>query len=229
MSSDVPQSKKQAARPAVPAGSFMLRRVFRNGDTYNCGICRRAHDSVEEANVCLESCWQAVLTRAPWMPVKRAGKQQYACIYCQRGYSKKMEATLCAESCLPNMTLTSLDGRDLSVKKVARNFVKPKTKPTVSFAFKIGGAGGYDPKADFDALHAAEISIIEATVAVTAPVVAPESKAPAPAPAPEKGSSDKRDHAKKFSREGSKYVCLTCQKKFFEKVDVEKCFDSHAG
>jgi hypothetical protein len=227
MSNGAPPAKKQATKPAVPAGSFMLRRVFRNGDTYTCGICRRGHDSVEEANVCLEGCWQAVLARAPWMPVKRVGKLQYACIYCQRGYSKKMEATMCAENCLPNMTLTSLDGSDLSVKKIARNFVKPKTKPNVNFAFKIGGAGGYDPNADFDALHAAKVDVAKANVTVAAPVAdAAPKEAP---PVAEKTEKEKRDYVKKFTREGSKYVCANCQKKFFEKVDVEKCFDAHDG
>ncbi len=228
MSPSNPPVKKLAPKAAVPAGSFMLRRVFRQGESYNCGICRRGHESVDEANECLESCWQAVLKRAPWVPVKRIGKLQYACIYCQRGYPKMVEATLCAENCLASMTVTSLDGRDLSAKKVKRTFAKPDGKPQVNFAFKIGGTNTYDPDADLAEFNAGKVDAAKATVSHAAPEVAPTIKNPKPAKeVAEKEPKEKRDLTKKFTREGSKYVCVTCSKKFFEKVEVEKCFDAH--
>ncbi|MBF0443620.1 MAG: hypothetical protein HQK54_17065 [Oligoflexales bacterium] len=31
----------------------------------------------------------------------------------------------------------------------------------------------------------------------------------------------------KFKRDGAKYVCNKCKKKFFTREEVEKCFDSH--
>jgi len=40
---------------------------------------------------------------------------------------------------------------------------------------------------------------------------------------------DDRVKSEKFKREGAKYVCVNCKKKFFGKEEVEKCFDSHAS
>ncbi|MFK7872784.1 MAG: hypothetical protein AB8C84_06370 [Oligoflexales bacterium] len=39
--------------------------------------------------------------------------------------------------------------------------------------------------------------------------------------------NEKRE--KKFLRDGAKYVCKTCKKKYFSKSEVEACFDSHEG
>lgn len=32
---------------------------------------------------------------------------------------------------------------------------------------------------------------------------------------------------KKFFRDGARYVCTKCKSKFFTKLEVEACFDSH--
>lgn len=32
---------------------------------------------------------------------------------------------------------------------------------------------------------------------------------------------------KKFFRDGAKYVCAKCKSKFFTKMEVEQCYDSH--
>ncbi|WP_161597616.1 hypothetical protein [Fluviispira multicolorata] len=40
-------------------------------------------------------------------------------------------------------------------------------------------------------------------------------------PKKEKNPSDK------YTRDGAKYVCSRCKKKYFSKDEVEKCFDAH--
>jgi hypothetical protein len=229
MTSGGAPKKKLATKHVVPAGSFMLRRVFRQGDSYTCGICRRGHGSVDEANTCLDSCWKLLLHRAPWMPVKRIGKLQFACIYCQRGYGNAAEATACAEHCKSNMTITGLDGTDLTLKKTKRNFAKSTMKPVVNFAFKIGGPNGYDPRGNSRASEEGTVDAAKAVVTEAAPV----KEAPA-APTKEEPKKDEkdpsvRDRTKKYIREGSKYVCVNCQKKYFERVEAERCFDAHTG
>jgi transposase-like protein len=32
---------------------------------------------------------------------------------------------------------------------------------------------------------------------------------------------------KKFIRDGARYVCKKCKKKFFTKIEVEQCHDGH--
>ena len=41
-----------------------------------------------------------------------------------------------------------------------------------------------------------------------------------------KVDKDSKD-GKKYFRDGAKYVCGQCKKKFFTKEDVENCYDSH--
>jgi hypothetical protein len=239
MGSDHPKRKLGAKRP-VPVGSFMMRRVFRQENRYYCGICRTFHDSVEAANRCLESCWKAVLTRAPWTTVKRVGKIAFACIYCQRTFPTAQQATTCAEECASRMTITSLDGRDLSPDKIKHVFHKQNTKPTVNFPFKIGGQHPVqevvpEPQAtSINQVAAPQISLDAATAKATKTATAKDAatqNTPAKSAQPEPPPPDKTpvDPSKKFEREGAKYVCIVCHKKFFERVAAEKCFDGHAG
>jgi hypothetical protein len=229
MAGNNPKRKLGAKRP-VPVGSFMMRRVFRQENRYFCGICRTFHDNVEEANHCLETCWKAVLTRAPWTTVKRVGKIAFACIYCQRTFPTSQQATLCAEECASRMTITSLDGRDLAPTKVKHVFAKSNVKPTVNFPFKIGGQhntfeGSIAPlPEDLNPVASADIPAKE-----LAPQTPDAKPFASPAPATKSDAKASFDRSKKIEREGAKYVCLICHKKYFERVAAEKCFDAHSG
>ncbi len=33
--------------------------------------------------------------------------------------------------------------------------------------------------------------------------------------------------SEKYTRDGAKYVCTRCKKKYFSKDEVEKCYDAH--
>lgn len=64
-------------------------------------------------------------------------------------------------------------------------------------------------------------------------VPAPKPAAAAPASTDPPIMSNKEAHAKlheddhKFMRDGAKYVCRTCSKKFFTRSDVVACFEAH--
>jgi hypothetical protein len=226
-----PLKKKKLTGPKpVPVGSFMLRRVFRQGEGYFCGICRQKHASVEEANHCLEACWKTVLHRAPWSPVKRVGKMEFACIYCQRGYATSELATICAEECASRMSIAGLEGRDLSPTRVKRTFAKQDFKIAVNFPFSRPGHP-VDHKIDVPA-DTGLASVDEAKADVTkASEEAEAAKKKKKGPSKEDEEKEKvvRDRTKKFERKGSKYECVSCHKLYFEKVEVERCFDSHSG
>ena len=227
MGDDSTKQKLGAKRP-VPVGSFMMRRVFKQENRYYCGICRHFHDNAEDANRCLENCWKLVLKSAPWTPVKRIGKLAYACIYCQRTYATPQLATTCAEDCASHMTITSLDGRDLSPVRTKHVFIQQKIKHTVTFPFKIGGQEFHANEPQIEAENFTPVAAPSADLSNQSnqaqPTPEPEAKAPAK---PAAGRSP-LDGSKKFEREGAKYVCLVCHKKYFERIEAEKCFDSHA-
>jgi hypothetical protein len=221
-----------AKRPA-PVGSFMLRRVYRQGNRFCCGICRTFHSSIEDANSCLETCWKSVLKRAPWVKIKKVGHTGYACIYCQRIYSTSDLATACAEECASRMTITSFDGTDLNPNRKKHSFTKHDVVPSVNFPFKIGGK-----KDESHGSHHQE-NLNTAPEPTTEPVTnATTAAPPAPEPAPkaqaaaspeESAGKEAKDRTKKFERVGSKYECVICHKRYFERTEVEKCFDAHSG
>ena len=80
------------------------------------------------------------------------------------------------------MTVTGLDGRNLTAKKEKLSFAKPNGKLTVNFAFKIGGANAYDPSADFDVATPTAVDVAKAATSVAGPG-ANEAAAAAPHPA----------------------------------------------
>jgi hypothetical protein len=223
-------------KKAVPAGSFMMRRVFRQGAKYICGICRQSHPVIEDANTCLEDCWEAVLDGPPWTFVKRMGRIECACIYCQRSYPNAMDAIDCAEDCCAKMSISSLDGRDLAPKRKKRTFSKPNFKPQVNFPFKIPGKENalLDARSEAERIAAEEAARANVTVAPSTETDE-EKNAKALKLKRSSGKKDdaaggpKKDRTKKFDRVGAKYSCLICQKKYFERAEVEKCFDSHTG
>lgn len=230
MGKDVHPPKK-----AVPAGSFMMRRVFRQGAKYICGICRIPHNVIEDANSCLEKCWEAVLNGPPWTFVKRMGRIECACIYCQRSYPSAIDAIECAEDCCAKMSISSLDGTDLAPKKTKRTFAKPNFKPQVNFPFKIPGKPNahLDAKSEAERLAAEEAARAQVTVASGSDAEdeknGKNAKSKRPNGKEDEAARAKRDRTKKFERVGAKYSCLICQKKYFERAEVEKCFDSHTS
>ena len=219
--------KKPAGPKPVPVGSFMLRRVFRQGEGYYCGICRQKHDSVDGANHCLDACWKAVLRRAPWSPVRRVGKTEFACIYCQRGYSTANLATTCAEECASRMSIAGLDGRDLSPSRVRRTFARQDFKVAVNFPFS---RPGHPVDQRIEAPQATGPgSVDDAKADVTEEDAAAKNQKTAAGKEDDKKEKSIRDRTKKFERKGSKYECVSCRKLYFEKTEVERCFDSHSG
>lgn len=108
MSADSTRKVKTQKMQASPINQLMIRRVFRHGDVYSCGICRAKHQSTESANSCLEHCWHSVLKKAPWVSVKHYGKHPFACKYCQRGYATAELASSCARDCSSKMSIKKL-------------------------------------------------------------------------------------------------------------------------
>lgn len=104
--------------------SFMMRRVFTQGTSFVCGICRKAHASADDANSCLHQCWQTVLKDAPWIGQKRLGKLEFHCIYCQRTYDSAEGAANCAADCSSKMTITSHEAGVTLGPRAKRTFGK---------------------------------------------------------------------------------------------------------
>lgn len=126
------------AKKPVPVASFIMRRVYMQGNFYHCGICKKAHRTGEDAQACLRSCWQSLLAKAPWTEVSRFGKTEFHCTFCHRSYATAEQANQCAKDCSEKLSISALDQTGLVVKRVKRVFMKTE-KPQPMFPFKIPG------------------------------------------------------------------------------------------
>jgi hypothetical protein len=152
---------------------------------------------------------------------KREG-QSYRCRKCHQKYQKYQETIACYDRHREQEkagVATKKEGDDKFFRDGTKYICKKCSSKWLSRGEVISCFDGHKPEAD---------------VWVTGPEVAP-AKADAPAAAG-KETLDQlrgrratvRSEGEKFFRDGAKYVCRICNKKYFTKSDVIQCFDSHA-
>lgn len=217
----------------VPQTSTVVRRIFRVGQDFVCGICRVKHKHVEKANKCLEKCWRIIQFGTPFIAFKRLGKIEFACVYCMRAYANVSEAKACAEDCVSHLNLTSMPEQPEQDHKPApkKTTPKPIAKPT-----PIVDLNTQKPRSE-ESIAVKNVATAAPKLVVTKPVeleeIEPEtisvssSKKSTEEDEAEKAEKAARDRTVRFERQGSKYVCVKCKSKFFTREDVEACYNAH--
>lgn len=186
----MPTKPPSSARP-VPIGNFMMRRVFLQGGKFVCGICRKAYSSAEDANGCLQQCWQKVLHQAPWTAVKRLGKTEFHCIYCQRTFDTQEAAASCAADCAEKMTITSHEAGTILGTRAKRTFgPKPPVKISLKVPYKIAKSAPETQASDPH--NADEPSESSEGSAAAAPAATVENKQNEPQPEVTKSETEKK-------------------------------------
>ena len=182
----MPTKPNGSARP-VPIRSFMMRRVFLQGNKFVCGICRKAHSSADEANLCLQNCWQIVLKQAPWTSTKRMGKTEFHCAYCQRTYDSPEAAANCASDCAEKMTITSHEAGTMLGTRAKRTFgPKPPVKITLKMPYKVVKSAPEPAPGDAPEAHPTEPTTAAEAAPTTPPATADVKPAEANAESAEK-------------------------------------------
>ena len=197
-------------------------------DSFICGICRTEHESPHSANTCLVSCWHNVKTQDPIRPVRRIGRYEFACVYCLRSYQTPVLARQCAFECVAELQITSFSGEDLSDKRPRRTWTKPARPAAVLPFARVNSLESEEESKEDEKTE----SVPEAKGAPTDAPSESAKKAAASAVSAESddsASKEPRDHTKKFTRAGAKYVCEICKEKYFSKEEVIRCFDGHKG
>jgi hypothetical protein len=222
------------AHKLVQERAGTIRRVVRVEGQFVCGVCRSAYDDLPSARGCLEGCWDSFLHLNPVITKKVSGRVQHRCRFCARDYDNNAAARQCAEQCRQNlMRKIAAEARvadkedSMPVRKPLRNngpkrAVTRVVMPAAPVRRKPAPAVVPDAGPAVDDLVEDAVSTI--TADANEKTVEPAAMEPA-ANAPAAGKKKKPSEV--FYRDQAKYVCTVCNEKYFTKVEVTKCYDSH--
>lgn len=235
------------SHPIHPSEAGTICRVIRQGVHFYCGMCRSSYKSFSHAMSCVRECWEEILT---WDPVisrpPLRGKVHFRCRFCARDYGAHDMAAQCAADCRERFKVRFAlemeawgQVEDLSSKPLGRRrplrplklVVLPvmKKKPVKEASAKDGSheepkSHGEDSKGKDEApSHESSSPKEPQSTEVAADASSKSKESTSPPPKPKKASGEP------FSRDGAQYVCNGCQKKYFTKDEVVKCFESHAA
>lgn len=213
--------KFQTKQARVP----VIRKIFRKGKVFTCGICRSNYHSRGEANHCLNECWFQLRHHYPLIHEKHHGQPiKYKCQFCYRIYTDQEEALDCAQLCMEAHEQKHLSEQltnDLPIS------VKSRRK------FKLIRVNSSGIKSDGESAEPPLVKIVKPDPSVSTPSVENDVKVEEK---PEKtkeetAKPDDRRHIsfyeKSWIREGAKYKCCYCGTLHYTRIEVEPCFNGH--
>ena len=79
----------------------LVRKVFRQGEKYICGLCKTDYHDYGTANSCMNQCWFDIHHFYPVVKRKRSAKAWvFRCLFCCRDYTDEVVAYNCAQRCV---------------------------------------------------------------------------------------------------------------------------------
>ena len=235
------RGKNFQGHPSERAGT--IRRVIRRGYQFICGLCREIYLDPRQAQGCLSQCWQELLRLPPVIQRTKGNlKRPFRCRFCARDHQSLKCANACANDCLsaarqryemerkelPLIETKPLKLRRKGPRAVPSLRVQPpplKRKPHEAsrqddgpaFDVTINVDAGREPAAPMDVTP-------EAQLQEGATQTEPSQQGAVPLPQAE---GDKTKPKDKFYRDAAKYACTVCNERYFTRVEVEQCYDSH--
>lgn len=185
--------------PPVKGGSRVksVPRLIRQDATMFCGICRTKYFTRQEAIDCVEKCMPSFFESHCVSSVQSGNSTAYKCDICGTMFASKAKADSCNHHCQ---------------EKARRNLEEAK--------------GELSQKHGNEATSAASVAVTDKKKS-DAPSGQSKPAAAAKPAANENSSFAKRSGQKPFFRDGARYICTACKKKYFTKNEVEDCYDSH--
>lgn len=212
----------------------ILRKVFRVGQQFVCGICRAPFESQGAAQSCLVECWQEILTQdGVTMRPSLAGLHAFRCRFCSRDYANRGQAEACAKACRERLAARAEqdqfdeDGGERTPKKKA--FARPRPQPARPAPARRPAAAKPAPSGPAPADMSLQSDIVRQITATAESKVVQVTKTDDTADGPNVRARGRprTEFKKTFIRDGAKYVCSYCRKNYFTKGEVEACFDTH--
>lgn len=211
-----------------------IKRVLRRGQHFLCGLCRSAYADESDAVGCLTECWSDLLRLDPVMPRRRGLSTIFRCRFCARDHATRQEADACAQECRGRQQARHDAELELyaalDVLPAPRKFKRRASTQTMLVAAPLRRKPSVAAPAqavttsqtanDSKPISAGSASVAGNQAAAEAPVATKGPSAVAAPPAKKKGD-------KPFFRDGAEYVCHGCSKRYFTRLEVTNCFESH--
>ena len=216
----------RARRPHQLGSMPIVRKIFRQHDSYICALCRTSHQSEDQALHCLNRCWGKTLRLPPVVQIKQKAGMAYKCRFCSRIYKGEQEATACAHDCLDSrkqchkndILLYELPAEDIDHHKFTMTVQKVKVQTQQVSRFNLKRFSDEEEKKE-DKPEDVE----QEEASISQEMSEEEENA-----APEDKRRTKDDFPKgAFIRNEAKYECNLCHELYFTKIEVEKCFNDH--
>ena len=208
-----------------------------SGKRYRCHFCKRVYTDKGEAQKCAAACRsQSEATIAAESAISRPATVKPPSVHSPQ----PQKSVIAAQQNVPKKRAKVRIGQDHKYLRDGRKLVCRKCgleHPTLDTVIACYDGHPVKEKKEKVKPQAPAVPVkkprpVPAPVQVQASTPAPTNPQPAavqPAAesAPVASAAVNDDH--KFSRDGAKYVCRVCRKKFFTRGDVCECFDSHAA
>lgn len=191
----------------------ILRKVFKQGKSYICGICRTKHPRRNEANDCLNHCWYALREQYPLILKQDHHQTYYRCQFCFRDYADEQDGLECANRCMDEREHNHIQEQLVNHLPIT---VKPRQKfRLVKLAMPVQGTNSPTKNND-DSSDEMDI----ASIADDASEQLEEAE-------PEIQKRHRSEFKKEWVRADAKYKCMFCFELYYTKVEVIKCFGDH--
>lgn len=181
-----------------PKPRAKVRKIFKKGETYQCGLCGMNFSSLADVQENLRACTVSFLAEGG---VVEAAPKRYRCSFCKRIHPSMEAARECSVNCKK-----SIEGR-------ASTEARARMPTSVDQKLKVLAQFAKDP-ASLAALKAAE----------TQHGIAPGRVLGVYKPKPTEILAGENV---KFVREKTLFRCLKCKQRYKTADDARRCWDGH--
>jgi len=180
---------------------------------------------------CLLKCVQVYFLQRPTILISQTGvPDRFQCYFCRRQYSRHKETLKCASEC-SETEIEKINQESRLSKVLTRPIINtllerrktPKLisiKPIMPFQ-KTKNSNG-QKKQRREVFSKKDTIFSDVQIIDRKPVETPLNYLK-----DEFLANRKRKGDKKFIREGAKYVCIICNKRYYTRLEVVACFDKH--
>ncbi len=208
-----------------------IRKVVRVSGRFVCGLCRNLYDHPSDAHECLSACWEETLAMDPVVVRRDRNRLLLRCLFCARDYDNRAAVLRCADECKRQklrkaMAESKLIGPELH--KTSRRPVRklrPVLVPVVPLKKKtkiatIANKNAQSTDGPEELVPTADAYERPVETVDIAKELSKEKSKPS-------DTGKKKKPSDIFYRDQANYVCTVCHEKYFTKVEVSNCYDSH--